>query len=100
MARHNYSDYVIVDWSKTKPNLNPKKMAKTKLPQKPKGKMTIDKDILFTKKFLEAANKIAVQKATINGVTTEREKLAAIRKTARENSKVGKKTNALSTKKK
>ena len=75
-------------------------MSTTKLPKKPKGKLTLDRDIKFTQKFIEAANKIAAKKASINGLTNEREKLSQIRKTARENAGMGKKTTAkLSTKK-
>lgn len=69
-------------------------MASLKLPKKPKGKLSLDREIAFTKKYVESANKIAAKKASINGLSTEREKLLKIRQTAKDNAGVGKKTSA------
>lgn len=70
-------------------------MAKAiKFPKKPKGKLSLDREIAFTAKYVEAANKKASAKASINGLSTEREKLRGIRATARDNAMSGKITKA------
>jgi hypothetical protein len=69
-------------------------MAKLKkFPKRPKGKLSLDREIKYTQKYLEVANHNAGLKSSINGLSTEREKLKSIRSEAKENSMKGKKTN-------
>ncbi len=63
---------------------------KTKFPKKPKGKMSLNRQIAYTQKYLEAGNKMAEEYAAINGITTEVQKLSEMRKLIKENAKKGK----------